>query len=342
MAHHYRSFATYEEFGDVERLRAAPPSRHAQRFLKFVADLGLAPGHAYEIGCASGAMLHQFRKTGWQVGGCDPSPSAISQAGGIFGIQADLGDEADILPRQRDLDLILACHVLEHLYDPCAALTRFHAALAPGGHLLLEVPCAALPEKLPPGWFTFEHLHYYQPALLQRLLSQAGFEVVETRIDKSSEHYPVMAIAARKDSQWPQAISSFTPSAGLELAHNYAARDKLLWTATALRLTCIQEPVFVYGAGIHTAQLLDRTAIAPRIIAIADRDSKKWGQTQAGKQVISPSELFAHPSRAPVIISSYVSEKPIMAALLEGGIAPARIIPLYAKAPAVMPSRLAV
>jgi SAM-dependent methyltransferase len=286
-------------------------------------------------------MLHQFRRLGWRVGGCDPSPSAIAQAESIFDVQADLGDEADILPRRRDLDLILACHVLEHLYDPCAALARFHAALAAGGHLLLEVPCAVAPEKLPPGWFTFEHLHYYQPALLQHLLSDAGFEVVETRIDHGSEHYPVMAIAARKAKQRPQASSSFDPSAGRKLAHSYAARDKLLWTATALRLACIQEPVFVYGAGIHTAQLLDRTSIASKIIAIADRDSKKWGQTQAGKKVISPAELFAHPSRAPVIISSYVSEKQIMTALLEGGIAASRIVALYAKAPGAEPARAA-
>jgi len=53
--------------------------------------------------------------------------------------------------------------------------------------------------------------------------------------------------------------------------------------------------------------------------------------------VISPAELFAHPSRAPVVISSYVSEKQIMAALLEGGIAPARIIALYS-APAAKTS----
>lgn len=334
MAHHYRSFAAYEEFGDAERLRAAPPSRHAQRFLKLIAELGLAPGRAYEVGCASGAMLHQFRKQGWQVGGCDPSPSAISQASDIFGIRTDQGDEADILPRQCGLDLILACHVLEHLYDPCAALARFHAALAAGGHLVLEVPCAIEPERLPPGWFTFEHLHYYQPALLQRLLSEAGFDVLETRIDQTSEHYPVMAIAARKAPQRRQIRSGFDPSSGLKLAHSYAARDKLLWTATALRLACIQEPVFLYGAGIHTAQLLDRTAIAPHVIAIADRDAKKWGQTQAGKTVISMAELVAHPSQAPVIISSYVSEKQIMAALLEGGIAPSRIIPLYSKPPA--------
>ena len=340
MAHHYRSFATYEVFGDAESLRAAAASRHAKRFLKLAADLGLAPGQAYEIGCASGAMLHHFRKHGWQVAGCDPSPSAVSQASAIFGISADLGDEAGVLPRLHGLDLIMACHVLEHLYDPRAALARMHAALADNGHLLLEVPCATLPEQLPPGWFTFEHLHYYQPAVLQRLLFDVGFNTVETRVEKLAEHYPVMTIAARKRRHRAQELISPDSSAGLHLAHSYCARDKLLWTATALRLACIQEPVFLYGAGIHTAQLLDRTTLHARIIAIADRDSKKWGQTQAGKPVISPADLFADPSQAPVVISSYVSEKHIIAALLEGGISSKRIVPLYSQMPAPASARL--
>jgi SAM-dependent methyltransferase len=340
MAHHYRSFATYEEFGDAEKLRAAPPSRHAKRFLRLTDDLGLAPGRAYEIGCASGAMLHQFRNQGWQVAGCDPSPSATSQAAAIFGIEADLGEEADVLPRHGGLDLIMACHVLEHLYHPREALARMHAALAAGGHLLLEVPCATLPEQLPPGWFTFEHLHYYQPGVLQRILSDVGFDMVETRVEKFSEHYPVMTVAARKRRHCFHDMPDPDPSTGLQLAHSYAARDKLLWTATALRLARVQEPAFIYGAGIHTAQLLDRTAIGARIIAIADRDSKKWGQTQAGRDIISPSELFANPSQAPVIISSYVSEAQIIAALLKGGIAASRLVPLYSKLPAPASARI--
>jgi SAM-dependent methyltransferase len=340
MAHHYRSFATYEEFGEAESLRAAPPSRHAKRFLKLTADLELAPGQAYEIGCASGAMLHHFRNRGWQVAGCDPSPSAVSQAGAIFGISADMGDEADALPRLHGLDLIMACHVLEHLYEPRAALARMHAALADNGHLLLEVPCATLPEQLPPGWFTFEHLHYYQPAVLQLLLSDAGFDTVEMRVEQLAEHYPVMTIAACKRQHASQGIGRSDSSAGLHLAHSYGARDKLLWTATALRLACIQQPVFLYGAGIHTAQLLDRTNLHERVIAIADRDSKKWGQTQAGKLVISPEDLFVRPSQAPVVISSYVSEKAIIAALLEGGIPSKRIVPLYSQIPAPASARL--
>ena len=333
MDHHYRTFATYEEFGDIAKLRVEPPSRHAMRFLKLVADLGLAPGRAYEVGCASGAMLHQFRRTGWQVGGCDPSPSAVSQAADIFSIPVDLGGEETALARQENLDLILACHVLEHLYDPAATLSRCHAALGAGGHLVLEVPCATAPDLLPPGWFTFEHLHYYQPELLERLLRLTGFEVVDIRIESSVQHYPVMAMAARKSLSPAEEHNSFDPAPGMLLAQSYAARDGASWTVMAARLMKIQEPLFLYGAGIHTAQLLDHADLAARVIAIADRDSKKWGQTLAGRPVISPQQLFAWPSQAPVIVSSYVSEKQIVAALLNGGIAASRIVPLYSKAP---------
>jgi FlaA1/EpsC-like NDP-sugar epimerase len=100
-----------------------------------------------------------------------------------------------------------------------------------------------------------------------------------------------------------------------------------------MQVAHFREPVFLYGAGIHTAQLLDRTGLAPHIIAIADRDTKKWGQTQAGKPVISPAELFADPRQAPVIISSYVSERQIVEALLAGGVARQRIVPLYSDMP---------
>ena len=191
MAYHYRTFATYELFGNAAQLRAAPPQPHVQRFLSLIEDLAIAPGRAYEVGCASGAMLHQFRNRGWRVSGCDPSLSAVAQAKDIFGIHVELGSEEEVIPLQSGLDLILLSHVLEHLYEPSAALARFHAALAPGGHLLLEVPCAAAPELLPPGWFTFEHLHYYQPHILEDLLRGSGFEPLVSRVEMKAQQYPV-------------------------------------------------------------------------------------------------------------------------------------------------------
>ena len=334
MAHHYETFATYELFGDPARLRQGPPSRHAKRFLSLTRDLGLTPGKAYEIGCASGELLNQFHKEGWQVGGCDPSRSAAAQAAAIFGIVVDLGGEETAIVRQKNLDLVLMCHVLEHLYNPLATLARINRALAPGGHLVLEVPCAIAPEILPPGWFTFEHLHYYQPLILQRLLQEAGFELIEMRISMRAEHYPVISMAARKAPAIMGQQQS-DPAGSRAMAYAYVERDAALWGATRRRLANVSGPAFIYGAGIHTAQLFDRTDLAQRIeiIAIADRDPKKWGKNLAGNSVINPDDLFSHHQQAPVIVSSYVSERAIMRALLDAGVAPARIVPLYSPLP---------
>jgi hypothetical protein len=197
------------------------------------------------------------------------------------------------------------------------------------------VPCAIAPETLPPGWFTFEHLHYYQPKILERLLREAGFEVSEMRIALQAEHYPVISMAARKAetiARWDHS----DPQASSNMAHAYTARDAALWDDTRRRLADVSGAAFVYGAGIHTAQLFDRTDLTRRlkIIAIADRDSKKWGQTLAGTIVISPDELLAHRQKAPVIVSSYVSERAIVRGLLDAGVAPGRIVPLYSLSPA--------
>jgi hypothetical protein len=231
--------------------------------------------------------------------------------------------------------LILICHVLEHLYDPAASLRRFCAALAPGGHLILEVPCATAPEALPPGWFTFEHLHYYRPAILARLLRDAGFELVESRIAMKAENYPVIAIAARKARVSTQAAAS-DPEAAMALARRYVSRDAALWAGTDKKLQACEGPVFVYGAGIHTAQLLQNTGLVGRnpVLAVVDRDAKKWGQNLAGVPVISPEQLADDPRDAAVVISSYYSERAIARSLVEKGIAASRIVTLYSGAPA--------
>ncbi len=335
MAYHYRTFASYEHFGDSEQLRRAEPSRHAKRLLSLAKDIGLKPGKAYEVGCAIGEMLNQFRKNGWTVSGCDPSPSAVAQGKSIFDITIDLDNEETALPRQAGLDLILVSHVLEHLYDPAATLKRFHDALADNGHLLFELPCAAFPEMLPVGWFTFEHLHYYQPSILTWLLQETGFELIEMRIATRVEHYPVVTVAARKSERRAQAQAPADPRAAIAMAQTYAQRDAAIWKKADDPLNPVTGPIYIWGAGIHTAQLLDFTSLGKhaQIIAIVDRDSKKWGNSFAGFPIISPDALFAAADAAPIVISSYVSEAAIMRGLLDGGVAPARIVPIYGARP---------
>jgi hypothetical protein len=164
---------------------------------------------------------------------------------------------------------------------------------------------------------------------------RAGFEIMEMRIAMKAEHYPVVAVAARKAAGQIVTNIHADPEKSLAMARHYVRRDAKSWADTERRLSAIKGPVFLYGAGIHTSQLLDRTSFAEhtQIIAVADRDSKKWGQRLAGIPVIGPEQLFQHPQKAPIVVSSYVGEAAIVRALLAGGIAPSRIKPLYSELP---------
>jgi SAM-dependent methyltransferase len=331
LGRYYSAFSNYTCF-DVEAARNASPSPLTRRLLSLAETQGPKKGTAYEVGCATGRHLAHFAKAGWKVGGCDPSPKACEQAREIYGIDVDCGTERDMLPARSGLDLILFSGVLEHLKDPLGALERARDALADDGLVLLEVPCATAPHLLPPGWFTFEHLQYFSEASLVRMLNEAGFAPLELRIALEAFIYPAIAVIARKQSSRID-----TDDGGLAVAQSrhfleqVVARDDDLWRNSAERLRNLEGPVFVWGAGVHTAQLFDRTPLLHQaaVKAIVDRDSQKHGLEQAHRPIIAPDTFFAERKDEPVVISSFAAEAEIAAALTNAGVAQDRIVRLY-------------
>jgi 2-polyprenyl-3-methyl-5-hydroxy-6-metoxy-1,4-benzoquinol methylase len=82
-------------------------------------------------------------------------------------------------------DLITAFHVIEHLHDPRAIISRLAVALKPKGRMVLEVPnsndaLATLYDCGPFQSFTYwsQHLFLFNAATLERLAHQAGLRVV--------------------------------------------------------------------------------------------------------------------------------------------------------------------
>ncbi len=331
MLRHYETMSNYTAFSDPERLRAAPPIALTRRLMSLVRDCGISEGRLYEVGCATGLHLHQFRTAGWTVSGCEPSARAAEQANEIYGIHVDVGDEATCLPRKADLDVVMMSHVLEHLFDPQASIARAYDALSDSGMIVIEVPCAIAPDLLPPGWFSFEHLHYFSPETLMSLLASAGFETVEMRIATSAFIYPVIAVVARKSRKPASRIGRPATNGAADVARSYAAREQMMWQRVRARLAGLNGDAFIWGAGVHTAQLLHWTGIGHllNLRGIVDRDPQKWGLTQGDIPVISPDDLIADPSGAPVIVSSYFAEREIAARLRDAGIDPSRIVTLY-------------
>lgn len=98
-----------------------------------------------------------------------------------------------VAPEMEDqFDLVSMFHYLEHTLDQRAELAAAYQAVAPGGHLVIEVPN---PESaysrwlgkywLP--WFQPQHLHLIHRANLERLLREVGFEPVESAPVAGSE-----------------------------------------------------------------------------------------------------------------------------------------------------------
>ncbi len=330
LSRHYASYSNYTCF-DPEAARKAPPGPLTRRLLT-LAEARAPRGIAYEVGCATAYHMAHFHRAGWEVGGCDPSAKAVEQAKAIYDIDVDCGMDTQALPKRSDLAVILYSHVLEHMTDPIGSLRLAHGALRDDGVVLLEVPCATAPELVPPGWFTFEHLHYFSHKSLVAMLRASGFSPLEVRIAYRAEQYPVIAaIAAKSTTADAPKADPLAVAEAQAFLRDLVAHDDAIWNNTATRLNPLQTPVYVWGAGVHTAQLFDRTHLlrAPGVKAIIDRDSQKWGITQADCTVISPEDFFAAHGREPVVISSYFAEAQIARSLEESGIAAENIVRLY-------------
>jgi 2-polyprenyl-3-methyl-5-hydroxy-6-metoxy-1,4-benzoquinol methylase len=142
-------------------------------------------GRLLEIGAAAGHFLGAARRANFSVLGIEPSEAVASEAGQRFGVEILTGFVEEIELPRKAFDVACAWHVLEHLAEPLTTLSRLRDALAPAGHLVLEVPnvesVRARRETTEWGPLDLEHhVGHYGPRSLGALLQRAGFEIVTT------------------------------------------------------------------------------------------------------------------------------------------------------------------
>lgn len=295
----------------------------------------LAPGRAYEIGCATGYMLSELKKVGWDVTGCDPSPTAADVAIKKWGIKIHTGYFENIPLTVSSLDLIILSHVLEHIYDPVASLRRAHEFLSPSGHLLVEVPCLTHPEKWPNGYFTFEHVNIFSKNILMNCLRQAGFETIYSEIVIDHPHYPVIVVLAKKSTplSWPESQTDSTTEV-VSLINKYISTESSEWDRIDRLLKkelAGFEQIAVWGGGVHTSQLLDKSKVlsTKNIFTIIDIDPQKTGLNLLGIKINHPDLVELDRANIAVVISSRASENEIYSMLLCRSNTNAKVIRLY-------------
>jgi SAM-dependent methyltransferase len=150
-----------------------------RRLLKVLARKGLTGGSVLEVGCGLGFFLDEAQAFFRYRVGTDLSAFAAGKA-------SELADRvwvggAEALPEEERFDLVVALHVIEHVYDPVSFAKQLASRVKPGGHLLLATPDAGsfwlrgLGKRWPSFKFP-EHVVFYDRRVLNDLLREAGTE----------------------------------------------------------------------------------------------------------------------------------------------------------------------
>ncbi len=142
---------------------------------------------ALDYGSGAGLFMEVARERGFEPYGVDLSPDAVARARRRPGCERSYVGAPEDVPEiaAGGFDLITMWSVLAHLPRPVDDLRALRRLLAPDGMLLIStVNANSLTLKAyGAGWggFTPNHLVFFSPATLPRLLRLAGFAAVAFR-----------------------------------------------------------------------------------------------------------------------------------------------------------------
>lgn len=149
-------------------------------------------GRLLDVGCGEGAFLQAAKRRGWQVDGTELSSHAARTASSVLGVNIFRGELVDAPYPSRSFDTITFWHVLEHVRNPMADLSKARDLLRSGGLLILAVPnvhnlVMQATYRLVRGrkmkLFSPEdrevHLYHFSPATIESYLHRAGFECLK-------------------------------------------------------------------------------------------------------------------------------------------------------------------
>ena len=114
-----------------------------------------------QIGSSDGYSLNEFKFLTNNLTGVEPSKKSCDYARKNFGLKIINKNFEEYNFKDLKYDIIVATHVLEHVFDPIKFLEKCNNLLSRDGLLLIEVPLFDKNELLPFGYFTFEHLNYF-------------------------------------------------------------------------------------------------------------------------------------------------------------------------------------
>jgi len=141
-----------------------------------------------DIGCATGQFGKSLKhsRPGLHVCGIELNPQVAREAESV--LDCVIAKPVQEVSFNRTYDCVVCGELLEHLASPLALLKHLRSAIAPGGSLIASSPCVThwsvirdmlegQFEYVPFGILCFEHIHFFTPASMRAVFSEAGFRI---------------------------------------------------------------------------------------------------------------------------------------------------------------------
>ncbi len=180
-AYYDRSYdrAAYKEFAAAGEMKRLTARRRLKRILPYCRG-----GRWLDVGCSNGIFVEVAAEHGAEAEGIDFSQVAVRLAR-QNGLPVSCCTIEDYRPTHR-FDTLTGFDVLEHVVDPPSFLAAAGRLLVPGGTLALSLPNVRSFSRMlmRHRWYFYnaeEHLHYFSPSTIRRLLTHSGFEVLRCR-----------------------------------------------------------------------------------------------------------------------------------------------------------------
>jgi 2-polyprenyl-3-methyl-5-hydroxy-6-metoxy-1,4-benzoquinol methylase len=183
---HARIYSNYTSMADdFYAQEEAGRRRSADSILKYLEKID-KKGRLLDVGCATGFLLDQARKGGWEVYGVELSAWAVDYAKNKLQLpnitQASL-KEANY--PANFFDAVVLKDVIEHLTNPKETLEQIRYVLKPNGIICCNTPdIDSLASKiLGAKWWGIKqsHLFYFNKNTLSALFKATGFVPVKIR-----------------------------------------------------------------------------------------------------------------------------------------------------------------
>ncbi|MCS6967177.1 MAG: class I SAM-dependent methyltransferase [Cytophagales bacterium] len=138
-----------------------------------------------DVGCGIGHFLQVAQTKGWQVHGTEVTDRAVELCT-AKGIAMKKGELNALWYPPESFDIITSFEVIEHINNPRQEVAKFYHLLRKGGIVYITTPNfnSALRFLLKERYNVIqypEHLSYYTPATLEKLMQMSGFSKIWIR-----------------------------------------------------------------------------------------------------------------------------------------------------------------